>query len=110
MAGKQKKHRQPELSTAGLGHARANMQTHRGNRLITQQPAARTAVCIGCGCDDLHACVRGIRSQLPMGATIPPAKSKTCHWLRLDRGAGFGVCSACPGSVERWDAGDRDGQ
>lgn len=27
---------------------------------------------------------------------------------RLDRNAGLGVCSACPGSVERWDAGDRD--
>lgn len=52
------------------------------------------AVCIGCGCDDLHPCV----------VEAPQA----CHWLRLDRGAGLGVCSACPGSVERWDAGHRD--
>ena len=59
------------------------------------------AVCIGCGCDDLHACMT---QPLPVALARP----EPCHWLRVDRDAGLGVCSACPGSVERWDAGDRD--
>lgn len=53
------------------------------------------AVCIGCACDDNHACIDGL--------------DEPCHWVRLDRETGLGVCSACPGSdVSRWDAGDRD--
>lgn len=62
---------------------------------ITYQPVVRTeklAVCIGCGCDDLHACMRSI---------------EPCHWLRVDRDAGRGVCSVCPGLVVNWDAGER---
>ena len=51
------------------------------------------AVCIGCGCDDLHAC-------------WDDDASAPCTWLRLDRTAGLGVCSACPESTEAWDAGD----
>lgn len=47
------------------------------------------ARCIGCGCDDNHACVDG------------------CYWVRVDRSIGFGVCSQCgPLSVE-WDNGRR---
>lgn len=47
------------------------------------------ATCIGCGCDDDHAC---------------PSR---CHWLRVDYGAGAGVCSECPTHEARWAAGDR---
>lgn len=53
------------------------------------------ATCIGCGCDDLHAC-----SDEAVGGP--------CSWVRLDRVAGLGVCSACPEHVGRWDAGERD--
>lgn len=76
------------------------------------------AVCIGCGCDDLHACVRDVQlddlvePNFEDGFLVEiPRKVATveaCHWLRVDRDAGLGVCSACPGSVERWDAGERD--
>jgi hypothetical protein len=47
------------------------------------------ATCIGCGCDDSHACYGG------------------CYWLRLDREEGLGVCSECPEHLEAWDLGDR---
>lgn len=45
--------------------------------------------CIGCGCDDQHACDGG------------------CSWLAVDRVAGVGVCSSCPGHRARFNAGDR---
>lgn len=41
------------------------------------------ATCIGCGCDDDHACDLG------------------CSWLVVDRGVGLGVCSECS---SRWQA------
>lgn len=47
------------------------------------------AACIGCGCDDNHACGDG------------------CYWLRVDRAEGSGVCSECEAHVEAWDRGDR---
>ena len=47
------------------------------------------ASCTGCGCDDFHACPGG------------------CWWLRVDRGAGLGVCSECEDQVETWDRGER---
>ena len=47
------------------------------------------ATCIGCGCDDNHACDMG------------------CYWLRVDRGEGLGVCSECREHIEAWDQGDR---
>lgn len=47
------------------------------------------AVCIGCGCDDNHACPDG------------------CWWLRVDRADAKGVCSECEAHVEAWDRGDR---
>lgn len=52
------------------------------------------ARCIGCGCDDLHACVH-------------PDRGEPCSWLAVDRVSGLGVCSACPGDLTRWLAGDR---
>lgn len=51
--------------------------------------AGKLAVCIGCGCDQLHACDTG------------------CYWVRVDHGAGFGVCSECPTHLGRYDDGDR---
>lgn len=48
------------------------------------------ASCIGCGCDDFHAC-----------------RPDSCYWLRVDYNAGAGVCSECPEHVEAWDRGDR---
>lgn len=40
-----------------------------------------TAKCIGCGCTDDHACVEN---------------GQPCHWLRVNRVEGIGVCSSCP--------------
>lgn len=47
------------------------------------------SICIGCGCDDNHACDEG------------------CYWLRVDLRENKGVCSACEAHVEAWDRGDR---
>ena len=66
----------------------------------------KIATCIGCGCDDLHACVEEVGAFL-LETPKKVAAMEACHWLRLDRDAGLGVCSACPGSVGRWDAGER---
>ncbi len=57
--------------------------------LTTPARLPGVAVCIGCGCDDMHACEEG------------------CWWLRVDRAAQLGVCSSCAAHVSRWDAGDR---
>lgn len=58
----------------------------------------KSATCIGCACDDDHPCITE-RGDGEWG----------CHWVRLDRAAGLGVCSMCPGSdVSRWDTGDRN--
>jgi hypothetical protein len=51
------------------------------------------AICIGCGCDDDHACDDGLGGG--------------CSWLVVDRGRGLGVCSNCPTARGRWDRGDR---
>lgn len=47
----------------------------------------KLATCIGCGCDDWHACSGG------------------CDWLRVDRARGWGVCSKCRDKVAAWDHG-----
>jgi hypothetical protein len=51
------------------------------------------ATCIGCGCDDLHAC--------------PSELFGSCYWLRVDRELCVGVCSGCPFHLQRWDSGER---
>lgn len=54
------------------------------------------AKCIGCGCDNLHACL------CEDGAA--------CTWLCLNREIAKGVCSECAEYVIAWDAvktGDR---
>lgn len=49
------------------------------------------AFCIGCGCDDLHACVDD---------------DEPCYWLAVVYPAGRGVCSCCEAHLARWNAGD----
>ncbi|GKW29484.1 hypothetical protein AB6D34_18250 [Pectobacterium brasiliense] len=46
---------------------------------ITEITAITT--CVGCGCDDNHACVNEYH--------------EVCHWLRVNRNTGLGVCSQC---------------
>lgn len=53
------------------------------------QHPTKVAECIGCGCDDLHACPDG------------------CWWERVDYMKGLGVCSECAGLVAAWDKGER---
>ncbi len=48
-------------------------------------PVGMLSTCVGCGCDDLHACPSG------------------CYWLRVDRERGEGVCSQCVEHVAAWD-------
>ncbi len=50
--------------------------------------------CIGCGCDDFHAC-------------IDPATGAGCHWILEDLTTPHGVCSCCVGAAERFVSGDR---
>jgi hypothetical protein len=38
-------------------------------------------VCIGCGCDERHACVEGRREP--------------CRWLEVSPSGAAGICSAC---------------
>lgn len=54
-----------------------------------RRQVGQRAACIGCGCDDDHACPDG------------------CYWLRVDYEAGAGVCSECEQHLEAWDRGDR---
>jgi hypothetical protein len=56
--------------------------------------AMKMCQCIGCGCDDLHACASETTGQ-------------PCSWLRVDDDQHLGVCSECPEALERWDSGDR---
>lgn len=44
------------------------------------------AQCIGCGCSDMNACVKG---------------NETCHWLSVDYALQLGVCSNCPGYLKK---------
>jgi hypothetical protein len=79
----------------------------------------RLATCIGCGCDDLHACVieRPSEDLIERDAdgsflAVPArevAQSQGCHWLRVDYAERLGVCSACPQFVTAWDAGEPGG-
>lgn len=53
------------------------------------------SVCIGCGCDEQHAC-------------LDPTTGQGCSWLRADPSDDLGVCSSCPEHVARFDAGDHE--
>ena len=59
------------------------------------QPKVQDTRCIQCGCTDRHAC-------------LDPNTNQGCHWLRLDRESGQGVCSCCKFAVQRWDSGNRN--
>lgn len=52
----------------------------------------KSAICIGCGCDEQHGC--------PMDHLGLYAG---CWWMRFDAAAGVGVCSACEDLVRVWD-------
>lgn len=51
------------------------------------------AICVGCGCDDEHACL--------------DAFDEPCFWLIVDRQARLGVCSQCPQHLAAWRRGYR---
>jgi hypothetical protein len=48
------------------------------------------ATCIGCGCDDFHACS-------PEG----------CSWIKVNYASGQGVCSNCENHLARWEMKQR---
>lgn len=48
--------------------------------------------CIGCGCDEAHACEHG---------------GIGCWWLRFNAAGRTGVCSRCEDLVPHWDRGGR---
>lgn len=50
--------------------------------------------CIGCGCDDLHAC------QDLLG--------DPCGWLVKSQSGRLGVCTQCPATLPRFKRGRRD--
>lgn len=62
----------------------------------------KLATCIGCGCTDVNACVPRHDGSGPRYLAQP------CSWLVVDRKAGAGVCSCCPGAKKRWERGDRE--
>lgn len=64
-------------------------------RQIAHEHAEMISTCIECGCNDLNAC-------------WDEEANNPCHWIRLDRDAGLGVCSACHDAAARWDEGDRN--
>lgn len=54
---------------------------------VTGRKSKRTATCIGCGCDDNHACF----------ALYGP-----CSWLVVNRRRQIGVCSQCRDCMDHW--------
>jgi len=52
----------------------------------------RLTHCVGCWCSDTRAC-------------IDETSHEPCHWLRVDRQSGTGVCSCCTDQLQAWDAG-----
>lgn len=53
---------------------------------INRKPIIAGAVCIGCGCDDLHACVS--------------ETGDACYWLKVNYDTKQGVCSECEKLLE----------
>lgn len=49
--------------------------------------------CIGCGCDDHHAC--------------PDLLGDPCAWLVRSASGRLGVCTQCPLTLRRWNANQR---
>jgi len=63
----------------------------------TDRPPRKVSVCIGCGCDDLHACRGGGFFE-----------DEPCSWLAVDRRAQLGVCSSCSDALPAWRKGNRE--
>jgi hypothetical protein len=55
-----------------------------------------SAICIGCGCDELHGC------RVP--ANLHAGHGGACWWLRFSAAEKLGVCSACEDLVGGWDS------
>ncbi|MFY3052777.1 hypothetical protein ACOTF7_18655 [Achromobacter xylosoxidans] len=55
---------------------------------------ALDVVCVGCGWSGSQVCW--------------DIEREFCHWLRIDRNLGAGVCSGCADCVPDWDAGKHD--
>lgn len=59
----------------------------------------KTSICIGCGCDEIHAC------QVPANLHVDHgAAGGACWWLRYNATEKLGVCSACEDLVRAWDS------
>lgn len=56
----------------------------------------KNAICIGCGCDEIHACAIPARCE---------AGVEVCWWMRFDAATKTGVCSACEDLRKGWDQG-----
>ena len=54
---------------------------------------ARVCVCIGCGCDDNHACADLLGDP--------------CGWLVQSGSDRHGVCTQCPAMLRAWEKGQR---
>jgi hypothetical protein len=54
------------------------------------------AICIGCGCDEDHACPFG-----DLHVADP------CWWYRFSAETKTGVCSSCTDLLAAWDKGER---
>ena len=61
----------------------------------TRRKGEEMTTCIGCGCDDHHACV-------------DERQGRGCSWLCIDLAGGTGVCSACLDLAHRWNAGHHE--
>lgn len=89
-----REHNRPGLAdnaTIALGFVRSAIDSETP---AYDSPSGRSmfdiATCVNCGCDDLNACTN-------------PDTLQPCSWLRVDRLAGQGVCSACSASISVWD-------
>jgi hypothetical protein len=54
---------------------------NRGRFRLEARATTTAVICIGCGCDELHACI--------------DASENPCRWIAVDEGAGLGLCSEC---------------
>jgi hypothetical protein len=61
------------------------------------KPKKVLCVCIGCGCDDLHAC-----------RVLTFFDPEPCAWLIQSSDRKLGVCSACPAEVARFKKKNRE--
>lgn len=66
------------------------------DELRSQNNTNGISTCIGCGCDDDQVCLDEYT-----------ANKQPCSWIRVDRGVGIGVYSACPEYAARWDSGGK---